>query len=217
MDALPLNVWRFWTGSPEPEWMRQCGETWDQPGWQCVTLYEPPFTLRNQDVYDAADELAPNHAGQLRADVLRLELLHRYGGVWADTDFQLIRPIDDLMHSPWLAWEIQDIWLNHAVIAAPPGDPWLDRLIRQLPHSVKVKAGKKPSVMTGPQFITPQWSHASGWAAYPQAWFYPLTWKQGAQGAVKYRFGKDVRAVHWWANKRQERGVRLPDPGKVKT
>ena len=169
---IPKRIWRFWTGTPEPKWMKQCGDTWKQAGWSVTTLTKPPWKLRNQTLYDQAETIAPGHVGQFRADIFRLELLHRRGGVWVDTDFQLLTTIDDLMDGgPWLAWEIQDKWLNQAIIASPPDDPWLDHLIDVLPESVA--QGGRPNRMTGPQFVTRQFQHARGWKAMPQSWFYP--------------------------------------------
>ena len=45
----------------------------------------PP--LRNQDLFDAAE-----HPAQ-RADLARFEILLRFGGVYVDTDFEALAPI----------------------------------------------------------------------------------------------------------------------------
>lgn len=216
--SLPRTVWRYWTGSPEPEWMVQCGRTWDRDGWEVVTLTEPPWPLVNQHLFDQAEELAPNHVGQLRADILRLEILEREGGVWVDTDFQLLTTIDDLCGGgPWLAWELQNRVLNQAIVASPAHDAWIQHLIDRLPASVEARKGSKPSVMSGPHFVTREWKYAKGWTALPERWFYPLTWKDAARGLAPVRFGRDVRAVHYFHNKRRENRKAMPDPSAVTT
>ena len=136
-NMIPRLVHRIWVGSDEPAWMRTCGETWNKPGWDVITYTAPPFVLENQDIYDAAEEYCPNHVGQLRADIMRLELLWNFGGVYVDTDYQLLTTIDDLRDGPWLAWEVQDAWLNQAIVAAPPHDPWIRHLIDRAPYSTR--------------------------------------------------------------------------------
>ena len=93
---IPRMVHRIWVGSVEPDWMQACGQTWEQPGWHVATYNQPPFTLHNQEWYDQAADYAPHHTGQLQADLMRLELLWYFGGVYVDTDYQLLTTIDDL-------------------------------------------------------------------------------------------------------------------------
>ena len=209
---IPRMVHRIWVGSVEPDWMQACGQTWEQPGWHVATYNQPPFTLHNQEWYDQAADYAPHHTGQLQADLMRLELLWYFGGVYVDTDYQLLTTIDDLCDAgPWLAWEVQDVWLNQAIVAAPPHDPWIELLIDEAPKSIRKRQGHKPNVMTGPQFVTRMWPQAhDGWSAYPEAWFYPLSWRDAANGVTEIGDAPDARALHFFANKRREKGQPMP-------
>lgn len=116
-----------------------------------------------------------------------------------------------------MAWEIQNRVLNQAIVAAPPHDPWVRHLIGRLADSVEQRKGAKPSLMTGPHFVTREWAHARDWTALPERWFYPLTWKDAARGLAPVRFGRDVRAVHYFHNKRRENRKAMPDPSAVTT
>ena len=62
-----------------PGWLVHTWREWDLPG------------LRNQLWFDAAA-----HPAQ-RADIARFELLHRFGGIYVDTDFAPLRPIEALV------------------------------------------------------------------------------------------------------------------------
>ena len=105
---------------------------WDYRLWGDGDL--PP--LRNQDLYDRAHEIAPGFEGQLCSDIVRYELLYQFGGVWIDTDFECLKPIDDLMRGVvcLAAWEIQDRVANNAIMGADHGHPLIGRLIRGLPE-----------------------------------------------------------------------------------
>lgn len=197
---------RIWVGGSEPEWLIRCGETWHQPGWEIRQYDAPPFGLQNQLLYNQAETLAPGYEGQFRADILRLELLYVYGGVYVDADFELLTTIDDLLDVDcFLAWEVQGKWANNAIMGARPQHPFVGRLIDYLADSVKRNEGKQPNAMSGPQYVTRmlrRWG--KGVTVYDQAMFYPLSWHD--HQTAEFTPTLDARAVHWFANKRSERG-----------
>lgn len=203
---IPRIIHRIWIGDPEPEWQRACGRTWKQPGWDVREYDRPPFGLQNQTLYDRAEELAPGLEGQFRSDILRLELLYWYGGVYVDADFQLLQPIDDLLDVPcFLAWEMQGKWANNAIMGAEPKHRFIGRLIDYLPDSVARHQGHKPNRMTGPQYVTRmlrRWGQ--GVTVYDESMFYPLSWRDHDQAVFEPTL--EARAVHWFHQKRQERG-----------
>lgn len=203
---IPRTIHRIWIGDPEPEWQRACGETWHKPGWEVVEYDRAPFTLQNQGLYDRAEELAPGYEGQFRSDLLRLELLYHRGGVYVDADFALLTTIDDLLEVEcFVAWEVQGKTANNAIMGAKPQHRLIGRLIDYLPDSVARNAGKKPNVMTGPQYLTRmlrRWGQ--GVTVYDQAMFYPLSWRDHQR--ADFTPTAEARAVHWFANKRRERG-----------
>jgi len=104
MDAeirLPRKIWfMWWQGFDEaPEVVRQCWESWRQnnPGWR-ITFIDKA----NVKQYVSVD-LEDNHFNRLglarMSDVIRLELLKRYGGVWADATCFCCQPLDDWIDS----------------------------------------------------------------------------------------------------------------------
>jgi mannosyltransferase OCH1-like enzyme len=170
---------------------------------------ESLFPLHNQWLYDEAGEIAPDHVGQLRSDVLRYEILHRFGGIYVDADFECLKPIDDLLEGVecFAAWEIQDRWVNNAVMGCVPFHPFLERLIAGLTESAERNRGFKPNRISGPRYVTPIWrKHGEGVTIFPQRLFYPY----GFSEIDKHRVGEewpDAYAVHHWGNRRRERGV----------
>lgn len=212
--AIPRLTHRVWLGGPEPEWTAGFAETWQRPGWQLVTWDEEDIRsafrpLRNQAIYDAADELAPDHVGQLRSDVVRLEILYMYGGLYVDTDFECLRPIDDLIEDLdcFAAWEVQDRWIANGLMGATPGHPFIGRLIDGLPSSVAHNRGLRPNRMTGPKYLTRMWrEHGEGVEVLSQDLIYPYGWAEiGAHGPGEV--WPDAVACHHWQNMRRERGV----------
>ncbi|MCF8476448.1 MAG: hypothetical protein K9G60_05420 [Pseudolabrys sp.] len=71
------------------------------------------------------------------ADVMRYEILHRYGGVYADADSVSVRPLDDwLLKTPmFTVWESEQHapgLIANGFIGAVPGHPALAEMIRRI-------------------------------------------------------------------------------------
>lgn len=164
--------------------------------------------LANYDLWQRAPELFPRNVGQFRADVARVELLHRHGGVYADCDLELVAPLDPYVGRGidcFAAWEQDEQWVNNAVMGAVAGHPFLAALIDELPRSVaRARPGARPNVVSGPQFLTPVYRQqpAGSVTVYPSRWFYPYLWSElDRQGEA---FPGAV-TVHHWHNRRTNR------------
>jgi mannosyltransferase OCH1-like enzyme len=215
MPAIPRVIHRLWIGGPEPEWMDGFAETWEQPGWTPKQWGEAEveelLPLHNQDLYDRAEEIAGDHAIQFRSDILRYEVLFRFGGVWVDADFECLRPIDPLIEdcTAFVA-RVTGNWLNNAIMGAVPAHPFLFDLVVSLAENVERKLGSRPNKLSGPQFLTPVFCrHRESVRILAAQHFYPFLWDEVAE----YEPGTldpserwpDAVACHWWANQRRLR------------
>ena len=195
---IPKILHRIWLGGTSvPDTSRRYWDEWSRlhPGWQMNTWTDRNiWPLRNQDQFDRA--AAPAQ----RADILRLEVLSRFGGVYVDTDFQPLRPLDDLMATTecFLARE-DDQWIAIGIMGAQPGHGFIDHLIDALPGSFE--NGGSITEQTGPRFVTRgfwEWSalgHATP-TIYPPELFYPYHFSrpEDRDGPFPHAY-----AVHHWA------------------
>lgn len=209
---IPHTIHRIWLGGLEPDWQRPFAAGWRQPGWRVEQwddrLVEGLFPLINQDVYDRAEEIAPDHVGQLRSDVLRYEILHRHGGVYVDADLECLKPLDSLLPDVgcFAGWEVQDRWVGNTILGCTPGHPFMRALIANLPGNVQARAGCRPNKLTGPQYLTRIHRRTPGLAVFPQAFFYPYAWDEIRDHAPGDEF-PDAFTAHHWHNQRREQGV----------
>lgn len=68
-----------------------------------------------------------------RADILRLEILYRHGGVYVDTDLECLRPIDEVIAGEeFVAVCLKPGKVTNTMVAAVPGHPLLARALREL-------------------------------------------------------------------------------------
>jgi mannosyltransferase OCH1-like enzyme len=201
--TIPRVFHSLWTGPPMPEHLAAYLLSWQRvnQGWRHQIWADTDLGwLANQDLYDFADAITPS-AGQLRADVARYEILHRYGGVWVDCDFEALAPIDELLIGVdcFAAWEIDDTWVGNAILGAAPGHPFYAELIAGLPANVKAHRGKRPNVLTGPQYLTPV-ARRHDITLFPAAMFYPYRYDELHRDGESF---PAAYAVHHWANARK--------------
>lgn len=97
---------------------------WDQlralhPGWEAHTWREP---IDPADFPIVGGLLAGCTTGAQRADLIRLEVLHRFGGFYVDSDCEPLRPFDPLLPLPAVAaWE-DETTIPNAVMGAEAGN-----------------------------------------------------------------------------------------------
>jgi inositol phosphorylceramide mannosyltransferase catalytic subunit len=130
---VPRILHQIWLGdSPLPDAFAGYRETWRRhhPDWDHRFWTEDnlPSDLRRAEVY------ARLRIPAERSDILRLEVLWRLGGVYVDTDFECLRPLDPLIEDLdfFTAPLKPNGWVNNAFIGSVPGHPILDRALNEL-------------------------------------------------------------------------------------
>lgn len=113
-------------GRPLPASALRCIDSWRRhfPGW----------TIRewNESNYDINATLYTRQAAECGkwafvSDYARFDILYRHGGIYFDTDVEVIAPFDDIMaHGPFMGWEKSPIGsgVNSGLgLGAPAGLP----------------------------------------------------------------------------------------------
>ena len=142
-----------------------------------------------------AFERARTHAEA--ADVLRMELVRRFGGLHVDTDVECLRPLDPLLEGvrAFAAFDDpDDTVISGAVMGAVPNHPALERAVELVGGSV----GSGHVIdATGPRFLTPIFAADPELVAFPHELFHPYSfrdsWRRGEEFA-------DAYTVHHWSH-----------------
>jgi hypothetical protein len=154
--AIPRQIGHIWVGplKPPTAWM----ETWKQkhPDWT-YTLYDnrtiENFPFRTRKLIDRYMTLKL-YAGA--ADLMRYELLFRYGGFLAEADSICLRPIDELFVRPCAHTVYENEFIRgklvSPILACPPNDPFVGALIERL-ALIEPAALGTPWVTTGNLFV----------------------------------------------------------------
>lgn len=197
--GIPRTFHRIWLGSELPADVERFGRAWTEvnPGWTVHTWREWDLpALRHQTFFDHA----PSFAG--KADIARLELLYRFGGVYVDTDEEPLRPIEELISEVDCFIATEDgKWLATGVVGATPRHPFIGMLLDGIPASILTNPGSLPNVQTGPKYVTRRWHEYQAGdhppiAVFPAALFYPYHFSEPERAAGPF---PDAYAVHHWA------------------
>lgn len=128
VQPIPKIIWMYWHDgeAAAPSLARYCISSWriHNPDWE-VRVLDSSTTSDYVDI----DYLPAGTRLQLVADALRLELLDRYGGVWADVSCLCTGPLDDWLVDRlgrgFFAFERPgpDRPLSNWFLASQPGNP----------------------------------------------------------------------------------------------
>lgn len=202
--AIPRIIHQIWLGSELPGQFVPLQETVKRyhPNWEYRLWTDDlvrTLTLENQDLFDQATNWGE------KSDILRYELLYRYGGVYLDIDIACVKPLDPLheLYDFYIGYQPEDtghVQLGTGVIGARAGH-WL---VKELIVNLRTVCHYPRIVQrTGPQYVTALFTwcmanmpHATRDVALPACYFYPLGYTQKWQ---EFTLPAQSYTVHYWA------------------
>lgn len=180
---IPKIIHQIWLGPrPLPDEDAVYVETWKRlhPSWE--------HRLWTED--NLPDDVRPEVRERLRvpaerSDLLRLELVVRFGGVYVDTDFEALQPLDDLLEgveifAAYLRDGSEDLRINNAIFGATAQHPLLVKALAEA-RPRTVYGYDKAAV--GPLFLDRMLQGAEA-TFFERRLFYP--WPNERDGAVAY-------------------------------
>ncbi len=204
-DVIPRIIHQVWVGPDSmPQEFVDYRESWRRhhPEWEMRLWTEEslPRDLVRAEVYERLRNPAE------RSDILRLEVLFRFGGVYVDTDIECLRPIDPLLRDV-------DFFVNsgkggnahNAVIAAVPRHPILEQALRELRPVTEFGLDKHG---TGPQFL------GALLREHPEVTIWPFELFPGTDGQREQAYAIHHSAASWktpdlWKTRVQRRQDKL--------
>jgi len=97
---IPKTIHYCWfSGNPIPEELQRCMDSWKRfcPDYKIVRWDEGNYDIHKSRYMEQA--YAHKKWGFV-PDYARLDILYKYGGIYLDTDVELIRNLDELLYQP---------------------------------------------------------------------------------------------------------------------
>jgi mannosyltransferase OCH1-like enzyme len=155
MTKIPKKIHLVWVGTPRPRKydflvseIKRINHDYEVIEWNDENI---DFELINHDLYHKCENLGS------KSDILRFELLYKYGGIYIDYDFLQIKKFDDLLDSDFFAGaagDAQDEVWNSIVGAAPQSQVAL-KFLEGLSSTKPIRKNEIDRVMneTGPYYL----------------------------------------------------------------
>jgi mannosyltransferase OCH1-like enzyme len=202
---IPRIIHQIWLGSPVPECYKSYMTSWIEfhlDDWQYMLWTEKEITelnLYNKKYYDESDNYG------IKADIARAEILYQFGGVYIETDFECLRPLDILHYTYDFYIGIQPLdsqflQLGIGIIGSRAGHPILKHCIESIKDDWHKKGAPQK---TGPIHFTMSFYLMSDLygnvdIAFPASYFYPLGCYQKDVDKQAWTI-KGAFGAHWWS------------------
>jgi hypothetical protein len=191
---IPRTVHRVWIGDESmPREQERFGETFAEhhPGWEMRL-----WTVNDLPGLDiGATERDRARTSSELSNLIRYEVLHRYGGVYVDTDFECLRSLIPLLRGidAFAALEIPG-HVGTAILGSVAGHPAFARAALLARQTLGV--GAHSADANGPYFFSLILEQEPGVAIFGAELFYPYLWDERERRREKFN---DAYAVHHWA------------------
>lgn len=121
---IPKIIHLCWlSNDPYPEKIRRCIESWKKylPDYEIMLWNTKYFPLENSIWVKEAFE-AKKYA--FAADYIRFYSLYHYGGIYLDSDVEVLKSFNDLLHLPYFMGAEKAGTIEAAILGALPGLDW---------------------------------------------------------------------------------------------
>jgi inositol phosphorylceramide mannosyltransferase catalytic subunit len=204
--TIPKKIHQIWLGGPLPDKYLEFTKSWKKfhPNWE-YHLWTGKDVDGLLSLGRNSYDVATNYG--MKSDILRYEILYKYGGIYVDTDFECMKAFDGLLNLRFFTGVGYDtiMQLYIGLIACVPGHP----IIFNCLQNMKTKyTGTKGSVIcneTGANYFTRMFvdniknHNGYGVVAFPTDFFYPYPNNIRGEGNPYEYATENTYAIHHWA------------------
>ncbi len=157
-DLIPKKIHHIWLGEkPLPPYFKKFKKSWQEnnPDYEFFFWDDEKcknLDLNNRKLFDSIENKGA------KSDVLRYEILYKYGGIYIDTDFECISPIPrEFLKQSFVACVAFDYMpvVNNAFLMSEPKSKLLNQFIQNCSFN-KNKSLENILKSSGPFMITKQ-------------------------------------------------------------
>lgn len=127
--SIPKVIHFCWlSGDPYPEKIRHCIDSWKRilPDYE-IRLWDSNRFDLNASIWCKEAFDARKYA--FAADYIRWYALFNEGGIYLDSDVEVLKRFDDLLHLPYFIGTEQSGYLEPAIVGAGKGNPIIKQIL----------------------------------------------------------------------------------------
>ena len=207
--SIPKVIHYCWFGRGElPKLARMCIKSWKKycPDYQIICWNEDNFDLtQNQYLQEAYQ--AKKWA--FVSDYARLKVIHDHGGIYLDTDVELLKPLDDLLTSGgFMGYDEKGIVATGLGFGAEKGNPIVAEFLKDYEGLSFVKPDGSYDLTPCPDRNTaalkrlgmdpdPAGGTFMGMTFYPREYFCPMDYYTGKKSVTRSTYSIHHYCASW--------------------
>ena len=202
---IPKKIHYFWFGrNPKSELALKCIESWKQklPDYEMIEWNEDTFDI-NENVFCKEAYEAKKWA--FVTDYVRLKVLYEYGGIYMDTDVEVLDSLEDFLSNRAFSGFEDNCSVPTGIMASEAKHPFFAELLAYYNNRHFTLEDGTYDVTTNVQIITETASNkglrldntmqvVEDFAFYPNDYFCPMSWK-----TRKLNITKNTKTIHHFA------------------
>lgn len=216
---IPKIIHYCWFGrNPLPKLAQDCLASWKKylPEYEIVEWNEDNFPLEE---FQFAKEALENRKFAFVSDVCRLYALKEFGGVYMDTDVEVLKSLDSFLQHPAFSGFENDDFVPTGIMASEKNGTWVTELLRYYDNRSFIKENGEFDTVSNTFIITQimkdkgfkmnnSFQEIPGYVAfYPNEYFCPKSYKTGKIELTKNSFCIHHFAKSWIPLKKRWRNI----------
>lgn len=203
---IPKRIHYCWFGgNAKSELILKCLNSWKEyaPDYEIIEWNESNFKISK---YKYMKEAFENRRYAFVSDVARFDILHEYGGIYLDTDVELIKPISEfLQHDMFMGYDQRGLIASGLIFGSVKGHNILAKILEYYSsHHFIMKNGREnlttvvtivSDTLTELGFeLNGQKIEKEGVVLYPKTFFDPYDYEH-----QKMMITEDTHAIHYYS------------------
>jgi mannosyltransferase OCH1-like enzyme len=212
--VIPKKIHQIWLGGALPDNYKRLTESWLKynPDWEYKLWTDSEVAeleLVNREVFDSMKNLG------MKSDLLRFEILNKFGGLYVDVDFECLKSFDDFHKLSFYSGIVygENVEVNVGLVGSVPNHPILNDYLSNINYNGN-ETNDSIFNTTGPYYFTKIFlrnvtTETKDIVVFPTIYFYPfhnihhpekrlLGFDENDLNIIDKFLTEDSYATHWW-------------------
>lgn len=215
-NKIPKIIHYCWFGRSElPNLAIKCLESWKMqlPDYEIIRWDENSFDI-NSNLY--VKQAYENKKYAFVSDYVRLHALYNCGGIYLDTDVEVIKPLDQFLENESFSGFENDQSITTGVIGAVKGSDMISVFLDYYSNRSFIRKNETLDTTTNVEIITNickefgfiqnnEYQIVNGYTIYPKTIFCPLNWDSDNSDITNETHTIHYFAGSWHSEKEKKR------------
>lgn len=204
---IPKIIHYVWVGGkPLTPLAKKCIKSWEKfcPNYKIIQWNESNFDI-GQNQY--CKEAYENKKWAFVSDYIRIKVLKDYGGIYMDTDVEVVKPLEPFLENKAFSGYEDDCHIQTGIIASEKDGKWVTELLKDYDNKKFVKEDGSLNLETNVAQITRttlkmypkttlnnKYTDCGDVVFYPKDYFCPIDYP-----TLKKKCTQNTATIHWFA------------------